>query len=159
MKKILFLTLYIALTVNIFSQSGGWSWIHPRPQGGIIRNVKMIDANNWYAMCEYGVLSKTTNAGANWTSFSIGYQSTLYPGAGILTTIQSGWFFDVNNFLLGCQSCRGVVKTTNGGTTYDTIPVLATGSGTINDWHFINAQTGYFCGTSTFKVRKRQTRD
>ena len=154
MKKFTFLLIILFSAVNLYSQSGGWQWSNPKPQGGYVQNMKMIDANNWYAMCDYGVMMKTTNAGTNWTTFSIGYQSTLYPGAGILQTLYSGWFFDVNNFILGSQSCRGVVRSTNGGLTYDTVQVLPTGSGTIYDFHFINAQTGYFCGTSTYKIQK-----
>ena len=154
MKKITFLLILLFTSLNIYSQSGGWQWSNPKPQGGYVQNMKMIDANNWYAMCDYGVMMKTTNAGVNWTTFSIGYQSTLYPGAGILQTLYSGWFFDVNNFLLGSQSCRGVVRSSNGGVTYDTVQVIPTGSGSIYDFHFINAQTGYFCGTSTFKLQK-----
>src|SRR4030095_6173150 len=153
MKKFTFLlTLFLSVS-NLFSQTGGWSWSHPKPQGEIVRNIKMLDGNNWFAMCEYGVLIKTNNAGANWTSMYIGYQNSLYPGSGILQPNYSGWFFDVNNFILGPQSARGLVRTTNGGTTYDTIP-LSTSTGTVYDFHFINAQTGYFSGTSVFKVMK-----
>jgi len=154
MKKVTFLLILLISAVNISAQSGGWQWSNPKPQGGYVQNMKMIDANTWYLMCDYGVMAKTTNAGVNWSTFSIGYQSTLYPGSGILQTLYSGWFFDANNFLLGSQSCRGVVRSTNGGLTYDTVQVLATGSGTIYDFHFINAQTGYFCGTSTYKIQK-----
>jgi len=139
---------------STISQSGGWSWVHPKPQGGYIQNIKMVDANNWFGMCDYGVMIKTTNAGATWSAFSIGYQSTLYPGSGIYTNLFSGWFFDANNFLLGTQSSRGIVRSTNGGATFDTIQVLTTGSGSVYDFHFINAQTGYFCGTSTYKLQK-----
>lgn len=153
MKKFTFLLILIVSTLQSYSQNGGWSWSHPTPQGQIVRNIKMLDANNWFGMCEYGVLIKTTNAGANWTSMYIGYQSSLYPGAGILQPNYSGWFFDANNFILGPQSARGIVRTTNGGNTYDTTQ-LSTSTGTIYDFHFINAQTGYLSATSTFKVMK-----
>lgn len=154
MKKITFLLILFFLSMSIYSQSGGWQWSNPKPQGGYVQNMKMIDANNWYIMCEYGVMIKTTNAGVNWTGFSIGYQSTLYPGAGIYTNLLSGWFFDVNNFLVGTASSRGIVRSSNGGITFDTTQILATGSGSVYDFHFINAQTGYLCGTSTYKIQK-----
>lgn len=154
MKKITFLLILLFTAFNIYSQSGGWQWSNPKPQGGTVQNMKMIDANNWYAMCDYGVMIKTTNAGINWTAFSIGYQSTLYPAAGIYTNLLSGWFFDANNFVLGTASSRGIVRSSNGGVTFDTTQILATGSGSVYDFHFINAQTGYFCGTSTYKIQK-----
>jgi hypothetical protein len=125
MKKITFLLILIFSVSNLFSQTGGWSWSHPKPQGEIVRNIKMMDANNWFVMCDYGVLLKTSNAGANWQAIYIGYQNSLYPGSGILQSLYSGWFFDNNNFLLGCQSSRGIVRTTNGGSAYDTIPLSA----------------------------------
>jgi photosystem II stability/assembly factor-like uncharacterized protein len=153
MKKFTFLlTLFLSVS-NLFSQSGGWQWSHPKPQGQLVRNIKMLDANNWFVMCDYGVLARTSNAGANWSTIYIGYQNSSYPGAGILNSLSSGWFFDNNNFLLGCQSSRGIVKTTNGGLTYDTIP-LSTSNGTTLDFHFINAQTGFLSGTSIFKMMK-----
>ena len=154
MKKITFLLILLFTSLNIYSQSGGWQWSNPKPQGGYVQNMKMIDANNWYAMCDYGVMLKTSNAGVNWSAFSIGYQSTLYPGAGIYTNLLSGWFFDVNNFVLGTASSRGIVRSSNGGITFDTTQILATGSGSVYDFHFINAQTGYLCGTSTLKLQK-----
>jgi photosystem II stability/assembly factor-like uncharacterized protein len=154
MKKITFLfILFILAAVKLYSQSGGWQWSNPKPQGGYVQNMKMIDANNWYLMCDYGVMVKTTNAGATWSAFSIGYQSSLYPGSGVLQSLYSGWFFDANNFILGSQSSRGVVRSTNGGLTFDTVQI-ASSTGSIYDFHFINAQTGYFCGTSTFKIQK-----
>ena len=154
MKKLTFLLALFLSVSNLFSQTGDWRWVHPRPHGQYINNFKMIDANTWYALGDYGVMTKTTNAGANWTTFSIGYQSTLYPGAGIYTNLVSGWFFNANNFILGTASSRGIVRSTNGGATYDTVQILTTNSGTVWGFHFINAQTGYLCGTSTYKVMK-----
>src|SRR4030095_6974872 len=132
----------------------GWSWIHPRPQGQNVNWFKMIDANNWYAGADYGSLIKTTNAGNSWTSVTGGYQSSLYPGAGIYGNIITSYFFNANTGFLGYGSCRGIVKTTNGGQTLDTIQVVPTGSGNIYSIYFINSLTGYFCGTSNFKAYK-----
>jgi hypothetical protein len=107
MKKILFLSLFILLSANVVSQTGGWSWVHPKPHGQYINYFKMFDANNWVALADYGVMTKTSNAGATWSTFSIGYQSTLYPGAGIYTNL-TRMVFTQTNFLLGTlqENCQ-----------------------------------------------------
>jgi photosystem II stability/assembly factor-like uncharacterized protein len=159
MKK---LTIFIVLLISLCflnnssaqTYGSGWSWLHPRPAGQIIRWFKMIDANLWYAGGDYGMLLKTTNAGANWTTYTGGYQSTLYPGATIFTNILTGYFLNANTGFLGYSSCRGIVKTTNGGVTLDTIQILPTGSASVNSIYFLDAQTGYICGTSTLKAYK-----
>ncbi len=153
MKKITFLLILLFSAVNLYSQSGGWQWSNPKPQGGYVRNMTMIDANNWYLLCDYGVMCRTSNAGANWSVFSIGYQSSLYPAANIFNNLLSAWFFDASNFIIGCQSVRGIVRSSNGGVTFDTVQI-GTSTGSIYDFHFINSQTGYFCATSTFKIQK-----
>src|SRR4030095_11194463 len=114
MKKALFSTFFLMFLSHqiIFSQTSlsGWSWIHPRPQGQNVNWFKMIDANNWYAGADYGSLIKTTNAGNSWTSVTGGYQSSLYPGAGIYGNIITSYFFNANTGFLGYGSCRGIVK-------------------------------------------------
>ncbi len=131
-----------------------WTWIHPRPVGQYINWFKMIDANTWLAGGDYGSFMKTTNAGGNWTTKTGGYPSTLYPGAQIYQNIKGAYFLNANTGFLGYQAVAGIVRTTNGGTTLDTIRILSSGSGTVYGFSFINANTGYLCGTSTYKVMK-----
>ena len=74
MKKLTILSFITLISMNVFSQTpnSGWQWIHPRPQGGYVDNFYMVDANNWYALCDYGVVAKTTNAGNTWIELSSG---------------------------------------------------------------------------------------
>jgi len=158
MKKILtfvFVLISVVYFTDSFSQSSPeWKWIHPKPQGQYLRWFKMIDANNWFAAGDYGIFMKTTNAGVNWKVSTAGYPSTLYPNAGIYQNNLTGYFFDANTGFLGVQSVRGIAKTTNGGMSFDTIQILASGSGWTYGFHFINTSTGYLAGNTGFKLMK-----
>ena len=158
MKKILtFLVFLIAAGyfAESFAQSTPeWKWIHPKPQGQILRWFKMIDANTWYAAGDYGIFMKTTNAGANWKVSVGGYGYSSYPGSGIYQNNLTGYFFDANTGFLGVQAVRGIAKTTNGGVSFDTIQILSTGSGWTYGFHFINTSTGYLSGNTGFKLMK-----
>ncbi|MCI0449563.1 MAG: hypothetical protein L0Y79_07235 [Chlorobi bacterium] len=155
MKKTSFLLIFSLLIFNLYSQtSPDWRWIHPRPQGQNINYFKMLDANNWFAFADYGMMLKTSNAGTTWTALSIGNPSTLYPGTGILQNNLTAWFFSASSFLVGSQSTQGIAKTTNGGLTFDTIQVLTSGSGSVYDFHFINSQTGYFAARTLTSCKR-----
>ncbi len=160
MKKIyesfLFLLMVFAVSVGYSQSNPDWKWIHPYPQSQYLRWIKAVDANIWYAAGDYGMFLKTTNAGLNWRTSTVGYPSTLYPGAGILQNNLCGYFLNANTGFLGVQSVRGIAKTTNGGATFDTIQILPTGSGGTYGFSFINSQTGYLCGTSTLKSMKTE---
>ncbi|KXK48839.1 MAG: hypothetical protein UZ05_CHB002001973 [Chlorobi bacterium OLB5] len=64
-KSFIFSFLLILSAANIFSQSG-WFWQNPLPQGNDIYDVKIINNNTALAVCEDGILLKTTNSGVNW---------------------------------------------------------------------------------------------
>jgi photosystem II stability/assembly factor-like uncharacterized protein len=113
----------------------------------------MFDANNWIGAADYGSFFKTTDGGITWKTSSGGYVSTLYPGTPCFVNFKSGWFFDMNTGVLGCQSVKGIARTTNGGTTFDTIFIGSTNSTTYG-FYFINSMTGYLAGSSGFKVQK-----
>ena len=155
MKKILIALFLFAFIVNAYTQSSTeWKWVHPRPQAQYLRWCKLVDANNWFAVGDYGMFMKSTNGGTNWTTKTAGYPSTLYPGSGILQNNLTAYFLNVNTGFIGVQAVPGIVRTTNGGQTFDTIRILATGSGSVNGFSFINANTGYLCGASVYKVMK-----
>lgn len=44
-----------------------WAWLHQQPNGNTLRQVKMWDANNWYAVGFGGTFLKTSDAGSTWT--------------------------------------------------------------------------------------------
>ena len=125
MKKLILLIVLSLSAAGLFAQSTPeWKWVHPRPQAQYLNWMKMVDANNWYAAGDYGMFMKTTNAGVNWTTKTAGYQNTTYPGAGMLQNYKCGFFVNVNTGYLGVQSVQGIVKTTNGGHTFDTLRIL-----------------------------------
>jgi photosystem II stability/assembly factor-like uncharacterized protein len=155
MKKLLLIVLFYTFVAGLYAQSTPeWQWIHPRPQGQDLMWCKMIDANNWYAVGNYGAFLKTTNAGVNWTTKTAGYQSSLYPGAGIMQNNRTAYFLNVNTGFIGVQAVQGITRTTNGGQTFDTVRILSSGTGTVWGFSFINNNTGYLCGSSNYKVMK-----
>ncbi len=155
MKKLILITVFLLTAAGLFAQSTPeWKWVHPRPQGQSLNWMKMVDANNWYAAGDYGMFVKTTNAGVTWTTKTAGYPNPTYPGAGMLQNYKCGYFVNVNTGYLGVQSVPGIVKTTNGGLSFDTIRILPSGIGTVWGMHFLNASTGYLAGTSTYNIMK-----
>jgi hypothetical protein len=76
---------------------------------------------------------KTTNGGATWTTKTAGYQSTLYPGAGIMQNNKTAYFLNANTGFLGVQAVQGIARTTNCGQTFDTVRILQSGSSTGRD--------------------------
>jgi photosystem II stability/assembly factor-like uncharacterized protein len=155
MKKLLLIVLFFLVAAGLLAQTNSdWKWIHPRPVGQIMRYVKMFDANNWIIAGDYGNFLKTTDGGVTWRNSVGGYQNSSYPGAGTYNSFKCGYFFNANTGFLGVTGARGIVKTTNSGFTFDTIKILASGTGTINSIYFLNSMTGYFAGTTNFKVMK-----
>ena len=128
MKKIYLTVIFLIASANLFAQSTPeWQWVHPRPQAQYLNWFKMVDANTWYAAGDYGMIMKSTNAGVNWTTKTVGYQNGAYPGAGMLANYKSGYFLNANTGFLGVQAVPGIVKTSNGGLTYDTVKILSSG--------------------------------
>src|SRR4030095_12090959 len=155
MKKIFIAVICLFLISPLFSQSTPeWKWIHPRPQSQYDNCIKLIDAYTWYAVGDYGMFLKTTNGGTNWTTKTAGYQSSLYPGAGIMQNNRTAYFLNANTGFIGVQAVSGISKTTNGGQSFDTVRILTSGIGTVYGFYFINDNTGYLAGNTNFKVMK-----
>ena len=60
-------------------------------------------------------------------------------------------FFDANTGLL-CGSSGTLLRTTDGGASWDSVGVGASSS--IYDIFFLNASVGYICGTTTIDAWK-----
>ncbi|MDP4116947.1 MAG: YCF48-related protein, partial [Bacteroidota bacterium] len=111
---------------------------------------KAWDSNNWYALGNARTFMKTTNAGASWY---------FHHNTG---NLQDNWFADkcvdayfkdMNNGIL--LSNKGILKTTDGGVSFDTVKNL--GSGTdFKHLFFLNDNIGYAYGTGT-KCRYKTT--
>lgn len=150
--------IYITITVFLFTfflinsliaqDYQTWKWKHPTPQGNYLRWVKMWDANNWYAIGYGGTFMRTTNAGVNWYFHHKASFPTVYGGSEIL---YCAYFFNQSTGLVA--GSNGLYRTTNGGTSFDSVQTLST-SGTIYFMYFMNSTTGYVAGTSSIKVYK-----
>jgi photosystem II stability/assembly factor-like uncharacterized protein len=148
MKKLLLIALMLVSIDILFSQDySDWKWMHEKPQGNTLRWIKMWDANNWYVIGYSGTFMKTTNAGVNWYF----HHKAGYPRPdGSTDWLYCAWFFNQNTGLVA-GSNGAVLRTTNAGVTFDTIAGFSS-SGTIYNLQFMNANTGYFAGTSSVKV-------
>lgn len=147
MKKILLPIILLLATQTLFAQLyTDWKWIHPTPQGNTLRYVKRWDANNWYAVGYGGTFIKTTNAGVNWTF----HHRAGRPGTdGATSFIYDAHFFNQTTGIV-CGT-GGIQRTTNGGTTFDTVANLPTAA----TWYqvfFLNSLTGYAAGTTSGRL-------
>ena len=43
-----------------------WKFMHPKPQANLLRKIKMLDANIWFAVGGNGTFQRTTDGGASW---------------------------------------------------------------------------------------------
>ena len=155
MKTRLILFLF-AFTILVNAQSDPTlKWLHPTPTGNHLKWVKMINENVWYIGGEYGTFLKTTDGGQNFTVNSkAGWPHRSYPGHMINWHSNSAWFFDENNAVLVGSNAAGILKTSNGGASFDTITVLPDGISTLNNVHFVNQSLGFICGNTTYGVQK-----
>jgi photosystem II stability/assembly factor-like uncharacterized protein len=159
MKRIstlLFAMLLLIGVMNLGAQTNqDWKWLNPTPQGNTIRWMKYWDANNWYAIGYAGTFMKTTNAGTTWTFHTKAGGSYLgYTGQG--TNMYDAYFFNQNTgVIVGSASVNGgIVRTTDGGTTWDTAYSNTVTTGIFYQVQFLNNTVGYAVGTVTPKIWK-----
>lgn len=143
-----FIALIILLLLCTFDAEAqinqDWKWSHPYPQGNTLRWVKIMDANNWYAVGYAGTFMKSTNAGLNWSIYTnAGGWQTSYNGQGRI--LYSGWFINLNTGVV-CGSSGWIARTTNAGLSWDSISSPTTNA--LYGIHFSNSTTGYIGGAS-----------
>jgi photosystem II stability/assembly factor-like uncharacterized protein len=153
------LAIIVSLSFDAAAQTGPWQWSHPSPQGNTVRYIKYWDANNWYALGYVGTFMKTTNAGTTWTFNNLA--SVNYGASGQKNYVYDAHFFNQSTGIaVGSGSSTapeyhsGIVRTTNGGTTWDSVTVAPFTTGTFYQVYFTNALTGYAVGTVTPKLFK-----
>ncbi|MCB0723783.1 MAG: T9SS type A sorting domain-containing protein [Ignavibacteriae bacterium] len=135
--------------VSAYAQDGEYKWVHPTPQGNTLYDVKMWNANNWYAIGEGGLFMKTTNAGVNWQiKNNLCKRSDGY----VSSTLYSMYFFDINTGYV-CGEGGKLIKTTNGGNTWDTMTVLNSDE-QWHDMYWLNSTTGFLCGGTNVKAAR-----
>lgn len=156
MKKLLLSLLFFSTSLLLNAQSDpSIKWLHPQPQGNWLRWVKMFNENTWYVGGEYGSLFKTTDGGISWTGHTkAGWKHNSYPGTYTVWHTYTAWFFDENSAVLVGNNMGGILRTTDGGQTIDTVRILASGTATLNNVYFLNGQVGYICGASTYGVHR-----
>ena len=153
------LTIIVSFTFDAAAQTGPWQWQHPSPQGNTLRYVKYWDANNWYAIGYVGTFMKTSNAGTTWTFNNLA--GVKYGLSGQKNGMYDAHFFNQSTGIAvgGGTSTdnefhSGILRTTNGGTTWDSVTVTPFTTGSIYQVYFTNALTGYVVGTITPKLFK-----
>ena len=153
------LAIIVSFTFDAGAQTGPWQWQHPTPQGNTLRYIKYWDANNWYAIGYVGTFMKTSNAGTTWTFNNLA--GVKYGLSGQKNGMYDAHFFNQSTGIAvgGGTSTdnefhSGILRTTNGGTTWDSVTVTPFTTGSIYQVYFTNALTGYVVGTITPKLFK-----
>jgi photosystem II stability/assembly factor-like uncharacterized protein len=138
---ILFATSSVDSQVS-YTPDQKWQWLHPKPQGNILRWCKMWDNNNWYMAGNYATFLKTSDAGNTWSlNYEFGYRGST----GVKSDIRDAHFFNESTGIL-VGSISSVFKTIDGGNTFDSIPGLYYLANTWNSIFFVNENTGYITG-------------
>jgi photosystem II stability/assembly factor-like uncharacterized protein len=155
MKNYLLALILISFSLQLKAQTDpNIKWLHPSPQGNTLRCVKMWDANNWYIGGEYGMFMKTSDGGTTWTTTNLaGYPNSLYPNTMTNNHVYALWFFDKNNGFAAGGSGYGICKTSNGGTTFDTLR-LTNSISSVNSLSFVNNNLGFLTGSTVNGVKQ-----
>ncbi len=97
--------------------------------------IQFVNANTGFIGGTSGTVLKTTNAGVTWTTIPTGGTLSIY----------NIYAIDENHIYAPTSSSGNMLITTNGGTNWTTV---ATGGTTLYDANFIDANTGFVCGSS-----------
>lgn len=155
MKSILAVFIFLCSILTEAQSDPNLKWLHPTPNGNHLKWVKMIDENVWYIGGEYGAFLKTTDRGQSFTVHNkAGWVNNTYPGQLTNWHSNSAWFFDENSAIIVGSNAAGVMKTTDGGASFETINILPSGTGTVNNVYFVNQSLGFICGNTTWGVWK-----
>lgn len=110
-----------------------------------VRDITFINSTTGY-LCGSSTVKamKTTDAGLTWTELPNVPDTYNYVSIHVL---------DVNKIFLGTEgngSSRNVLRTTNAGVTWFDDMLPGTGTFTINDFEFINSNTGFLGGNANY---------
>jgi photosystem II stability/assembly factor-like uncharacterized protein len=131
--------LFLISSVKIYPQ--GWFIQYTFSYGQTINAIKFYDENTgWMTSSLYNnstyCIYKTTNAGQNWTG-----QNSLFTSMRFMSI----WIVDPNNVYMSGNYGR-IVKTTNGGQSWDSLITNTTEQ--LWGIQFVNPNTGYTAGSN-----------
>jgi photosystem II stability/assembly factor-like uncharacterized protein len=129
------------IPVGVAQEYQDWKFTHPKPQANLLRKIKMLDANIWFAVGGNGTFQRTTDGGTSWffhhqagkfanTAQAIGQNYDL-------------WYLNAATGIVAGD--RGFIgRTTNGGATFDSVGngLIPVGQRAQSIW-FADANTGY----------------
>lgn len=142
-------TMLFLVTFSIVNAQDNniYKWLHQSPQGNTLRWVRMWDANNWYAAGYGATFMKTSNAGTTWT-----IQNNIWLDASDgYELVYDAYFINMNTGWMSGNSGK-IIKTTDGGVTWDTNGSAVSSSATWYGLYFLDANTGFAAGTSSGRV-------
>ncbi len=109
-----------------------------------LRRIFPVDSNNIYCVGDFETIIKSTNGGSNWQIIRNGvFASNSYLCC---------YFINQNTGWISGGGERKILKTTNGGNTFDSIVTFT--SGFIQDIYFKDSLTGLYCDDTGGGVRK-----
>jgi len=134
---ILFLAIFL-FAFNLFVQA---DWIRLGSSENFnINNIKFLNANTGIAVCRYGEVLKTTNAGMNWFLKNSGHTSPL----------QDICFVNQQIVLaVGLQG--GIIRSTDCGENWVTID--SPNNTWLNSISFVDNLTGFVCGDDEISIK------
>ncbi|RPI15437.1 MAG: T9SS C-terminal target domain-containing protein [Ignavibacteriae bacterium] len=141
MKKTILISFITLSSFNIIF-SLPWIWQNPFPNLNIISDIKFINANTGYLICEeqafnvFSVLYKTTDAGNNWSQI-------LSNPDDYFTKVE---FFNDTGYLSGG---RNMLKTTNAGLNWN---IVMSNSNYFTAADFINSNEGFYLVYNTYNT-------
>jgi photosystem II stability/assembly factor-like uncharacterized protein len=124
----------------IRSEDGGWQWTERLESSGYIVDIDFVDENEGYAISNNSDLYyKTTDGGKNWS-----WVLLTHPECYDICFLNRDTGFIAGNI----TSNEGILKTTDGGATWDTISPghLQNIYGNIYDIDFASPTVGYMTG-------------
>ncbi|HRJ86734.1 MAG TPA: YCF48-related protein, partial [Ignavibacteria bacterium] len=130
--------------VVVKTTNGGVNWVQQNT--GLFKRLEgidAVDANTIYSVGWFQTIIKSTNGGSNWQVIRDG-------PSGVGSTFFKCFFLNVNTGWLLRSGGGYVLKTTNGGITFDSV---FTNNSFNRDIYFKDANTGVICGDGAWIIR------
>jgi len=146
-----------------------------------LNSVSFVNSIQGYVACDSGIILKTSNGGLNWMKIITGaivnlntilcidpYVAIIAGNNGLMMKTENGgnnWntlntgtpnslksLYFVNNIVGYCAGFATVIKTIDGGVTWNTVFMNTASSISLNSVSFIDLQTGFVAGSKQANV-------